>query len=94
MLLGTVLVAAGHTGVLTGPLAPTVQAALDGGLAPLRNVHKADPVLRLPLALGLAHLLAVARPAAAGRVRLGAAVRGSGGCRPRPRSRSSPGWSR
>jgi arabinofuranan 3-O-arabinosyltransferase len=59
-MLGTVLVAAAHTGVLTGPLAGPLQAALDGRLAALRNVHKADPVLRLPLALGLAHLLAVA----------------------------------
>ena len=67
VLLGTVLVSAAHTGVLTGPLASTLQSALDGGLAPLRNVHKADPVLRLPLALGLAHLLAVASRAA-GRV--------------------------
>ena len=64
-LLGTVLVSAAHTGVLTGPLAPSLQSALDGWLAPLRNVHKADPVLRLPLALGLAHLLAVAGRAAA-----------------------------
>jgi arabinofuranan 3-O-arabinosyltransferase len=68
VLLGAVLVSAAHTGVLTGPLAPTLQSALDGKLAALRNVHKADPVLRLPLALGLAHLLAVASPAA-GRVR-------------------------
>ena len=67
VLLGTVLVAAAHTGVLTGPLASTLQSALDGRLAPLRNVHKADPVLRLPLVLGLAHLLAVASRAA-GRV--------------------------
>ena len=67
VLLGTVLVAAAHTGVLTGPLASTLQSALDGRLAPLRNVHKADPVLRLPLVLGVAHLLAVASRAA-GRV--------------------------
>jgi arabinofuranan 3-O-arabinosyltransferase len=67
VLLGTVLVSAAHTGVLTGPLAPALQSALDGWLAPLRNVHKADPVLRLPVALGLAHLLAVAGRAA-GRV--------------------------
>jgi len=64
VLLGTVLVSAAHTGVLTGPLAPSLQSALDGWLAPLRNVHKADPVLRLPLALGLANLLAVAGRAA------------------------------
>jgi arabinofuranan 3-O-arabinosyltransferase len=64
VLLGTAMVAAAHTGEMTGPLAPMLQTALDGGLAPLRNVHKADPVLRLPLALGLAHLVAVATRAA------------------------------
>ena len=101
VLLGAVLVSAAHTGVLTGPLAPSLQSALDGGLAPLRNVHKVDPVLRLPLALGLAHLLAVAgtpppRPAIA--CRPSAVRRPHVGCRcgrpARSRSRSWPGWSR
>ncbi|HYT10298.1 MAG TPA: alpha-(1-_3)-arabinofuranosyltransferase family protein, partial [Mycobacteriales bacterium] len=59
VLLGTALVALGHSGALTGPLAPTVRELLDGPLAPLRNVHKADPLIRLPFALGLAHLLTV-----------------------------------
>ncbi|HEX3312007.1 MAG TPA: alpha-(1-_3)-arabinofuranosyltransferase family protein, partial [Streptosporangiaceae bacterium] len=76
VLLGTVLVSAAHTGVLTGPLAPSLQSALDGWLAPLRNVHKADPVLRLPVALGLAHLLAVAGRAA-GRIGVPARSRGA-----------------
>lgn len=57
VLLGTVLMAIGHPGAVGGPLAPTVQHLLDGPLAPLRNVHKADPVLRLPLVLGLAFVL-------------------------------------
>ncbi|HET8681996.1 MAG TPA: alpha-(1-_3)-arabinofuranosyltransferase family protein, partial [Micromonosporaceae bacterium] len=36
---------------------------LDGPLAAFRNVHKFDPLLRLPIVLGLAHLLTVARAA-------------------------------
>src|SRR4029077_12969403 len=39
------------------PVAQTVQAFLDAGGTPLRNMHKLEPLLRLPLALGLAHLL-------------------------------------
>ena len=59
----------------------TAPAWLDGPLAALRNLHKFDIVLRIPLVLGLAHVLAVlpglrARPSA----RSGA----SGSCR-RPR---------
>ena len=34
-----------------------MQAFLDAGGTPLRNVHKLEPLLRLPLVLGLAHLL-------------------------------------
>ena len=59
-LLGTVLMVLGHDGgVLASPLAGITRDLLDGGLAPLRNVHKLDPIVRLPLALGLAHLVGV-----------------------------------
>ena len=69
------------TGCLAGPL----HDALDGVLAPLRNVHKFDPVLRLPLVLGLAHLgrrsssgaVAAARPAVGLARRIGARSRAS-----------------
>src|ERR1700694_6084179 len=57
LLVGVVLLAAGYSGGLGSPLAHQVQVFLDAGGAPLRNVHKLEPVLRLPLALGLAHLL-------------------------------------
>ncbi|WP_275693239.1 alpha-(1-_3)-arabinofuranosyltransferase family protein [Nocardioides sp. TF02-7] len=43
-----------HTGPLDGPLSQWLQDLLDGPLAPLRNVAKADPVLRVPLAVGVA----------------------------------------
>ncbi|CAN5147377.1 DUF3367 domain-containing protein [soil metagenome] len=57
LLIGIVLLALGYSGGLGSPLAHQVQLFLDAGGAPLRNVHKLEPLLRLPLALGLAHLL-------------------------------------
>lgn len=61
LLAGLVFMAAGYAGPLGGPAAEPVRAVLDGPLAPLRNVGKFFPLLRLPLALGLAHTLGVAR---------------------------------
>ncbi len=57
--LGLVLVTLGHTGSVQGWGAGLFQDLLDGALAPLRNVHKFDPVVRLPLVLGLAWQLDV-----------------------------------
>jgi arabinofuranan 3-O-arabinosyltransferase len=53
VLAGAVLVSLGHTGLVQGVAAPALQDLLDGVLAPLRNTHKFDLVLRLPLALGV-----------------------------------------
>ena len=58
---GLVLMTAGHVGPLTAPWAPAVQQWLDAGGAPLRNTHKFDVVLRVPLTLALAHALAKVR---------------------------------
>jgi arabinofuranan 3-O-arabinosyltransferase len=57
LLLGVAAVTAGHTGAVTGLLAGTERDLLDGVLAPFRNVHKFDAVLRLPLVLGVVHLV-------------------------------------
>ncbi|HEX5542985.1 MAG TPA: alpha-(1-_3)-arabinofuranosyltransferase [Micromonospora sp.] len=57
LLLGAALVGFGHVGDLPHLFAEEQRAFLDGAGAPFRNVHKFDVLLRLPLALGIAHLL-------------------------------------
>jgi arabinofuranan 3-O-arabinosyltransferase len=57
LLLGLFLVGMGHTGALQGWFADPLRAALDGPLAAARNVHKFDPIVRLPMVLGIALLL-------------------------------------
>ncbi|OBH45541.1 alpha-(1-_3)-arabinofuranosyltransferase [Mycobacterium mantenii] len=57
LLAGVVLMAAGYSGGLGSPVAHAVQAFLDAGGAPLRNVHKLGSVIRIPVVLGLAQLL-------------------------------------
>ena len=56
LLIGVIMLALGYSGGLGSPLAQQVQAFLDADGTPLRNIHKLEPLLRLPLALGLAHL--------------------------------------
>ncbi|WP_265446754.1 alpha-(1-_3)-arabinofuranosyltransferase domain-containing protein [Flexivirga meconopsidis] len=53
----TLFMALGHGGSVGSPLSADMRGLLDGALAPLRNVHKADPMLRLPLAIGFAAVL-------------------------------------
>ncbi|GAA4388471.1 alpha-(1-_3)-arabinofuranosyltransferase [Ornithinibacter aureus] len=57
LALGVLVLALPHQGALSSPLSGEVQGLLDGPLAPLRNVHKADLLIRLPLVVGLAYTL-------------------------------------
>ncbi|WP_216903782.1 alpha-(1-_3)-arabinofuranosyltransferase, partial [Nocardia alni] len=57
LIAGLVGICAGYAGELGGPFAESVRHFLDSGGAPLRNVHKLEPLIRLPLVIGLAQLL-------------------------------------
>ena len=73
LLTGLAIISAGHISAVEGPLAPLMRDLLDGPLAPLRNLHKFDGLVRLPLALGIAHLPATV-PRARHRLRVLAAT--------------------
>ena len=55
LAVGLVLVTLGHEGAVQGWGAATLHDLLDGVLSPIRNVHKFDPIIRLPLVIGLAY---------------------------------------
>ncbi|WP_226931381.1 MULTISPECIES: alpha-(1-_3)-arabinofuranosyltransferase domain-containing protein [Parafrankia] len=57
---GVVAVSSAYSGEPVSPLAGGLRSLLSEPFGFLRNVYKFQPVVRLPLALGLAHLLAVA----------------------------------
>ena len=61
LLAGMVIISAGYVGSLGNPLAGPVDHLINGPAAAFRNVRKFDPMIRLPVVLGLAHLLATVR---------------------------------
>ncbi len=56
--IGLVIMCVGFAGGLGSPVAEEIRMFLDGSGAPLRNIHKFEPFIRIPLVLGVAHLLA------------------------------------
>ena len=61
VLGGLLLISLGHVSSLGSPLEGPLVSLINGPASPFRNLWKFDPMIRLPVALGLAHLLAVAR---------------------------------
>ncbi len=57
VVTGVTLLTIGYVGTLDSPLSEAVRGLLDGPLAPLRNVHKFEPGLRLPLVLAFTHAI-------------------------------------
>ena len=62
-LVGLAILTLGHGGWSGSVLSEWWLEQLDGPLAPLRNVHKFDPVVRLPLSLGVGAFVSVGLPA-------------------------------
>jgi arabinofuranan 3-O-arabinosyltransferase len=60
-LAGIVIMSLGYASGLGSPLEHQLIGLVNGPAAPFRNLWKFDPMLRLPLALGLAHLMAAGR---------------------------------
>jgi arabinofuranan 3-O-arabinosyltransferase len=73
-LAGVAIIAAGHVGAFGDPLAHPLDALINGPLSAFRNLWKFDPLIRLPVALGLAHLAATVRIRARLRVLTSAAL--------------------
>lgn len=67
-LTGLLVLTWGHGGLAGSPFAGGVRGLLDGALAPFRNVHKADPLVRLPLVLGFGSSCAAIAASVLGRV--------------------------
>lgn len=55
--LGLVLVTLGHQASVGPPAAGTLRHLLNGPLAAFRNLHKFDPLIRLPIAIGFGAFL-------------------------------------
>jgi arabinofuranan 3-O-arabinosyltransferase len=78
-IAGVVIISAGYVSSLGNPLAGSVDHLINGPASAFRNVRKFDPMIRLPIVLGLAHLLAAVRRPRLRPLVIAAAVLGIGG---------------
>jgi arabinofuranan 3-O-arabinosyltransferase len=62
VIAGVVIIGTAHVSSLGNPLAGPLDGLINGAASPFRNLWKFDPMVRLPVALGLAHLLATRWP--------------------------------
>jgi arabinofuranan 3-O-arabinosyltransferase len=62
VIAGVAIIGTGHVSSLGNPLAGPLDSLINGAASPFRNLWKFDPMIRLPVAFGLAHLLAAWRP--------------------------------
>jgi arabinofuranan 3-O-arabinosyltransferase len=69
--LGLAILSFGHPSAVSGPFASHLQSVLDGPLVAFRNIHKFDPMIRLPIAVGVGSLLSMTRAPWWGRLQLG-----------------------
>jgi arabinofuranan 3-O-arabinosyltransferase len=79
LLGGVVIISLGYAGSLGNPLERLLISVINGPASPFRNLWKFDPMVRLPLALGIAHLAAAARRPRARTLLAGAAAVGLAG---------------
>lgn len=61
LLAGILIISTGYVSGLGNPIAGHLDQLVNGPLSPIRNLRKFDPLIRLPITLGLAHLLATVR---------------------------------
>jgi arabinofuranan 3-O-arabinosyltransferase len=62
VIAGVVIIGTAHVSSLGNPLAGPLDSLINGPASPFRNLWKFDPMIRLPVAFGLAHLLTTRRP--------------------------------
>jgi arabinofuranan 3-O-arabinosyltransferase len=77
LLVGILIIVAGYAGAFGSPFASAFGNLINGPLGPFRNLRKFDPLIRLPIALGLAALLAsvrIRRPRLAASAAVAAAI--------------------